>query len=337
MNILITGGAGYIGSHTAIQVLNAGHDVVIVDSLANSSIIAIERIRMLANKNPSFIMGDVRDRNILTKIFSDYAIDAVIHFAGLKAVGESHQQPIEYFDVNVNGTLQLLKAMENAGVKKLVFSSSATVYGEDAPVPYVETLKRGTTSSPYGTSKAMVEKILEDITSSKANWSIAVLRYFNPIGAHPSGMIGEDPKGIPNNLMPFISQVAVGKRTTLSIFGNDYPTEDGTCQRDYLHVMDLADGHLCALDVLNQPGCHIYNLGTGNPLSVLEMVSAFEMTNNISIPFEFAPRRSGDLAAFWADATKARSELQWTAKRSLQEMMNDTWNWQKQNPNGYEI
>lgn len=333
--ILITGGAGYIGSHTAVQTLNAGHEVVILDSLVNSSEVAIERIKELTGKDLTFIEGDVRDSALLGRLFSDHEIDAVIHFAGLKAVGESSEKPLEYYDANVNGSIRLAAAMAKADVKKLVFSSSATVYGEEAPVPYVETLKRGTTSSPYGTSKAMVEQILTDLSQSDSEWSVVLLRYFNPIGAHPSGRIGEDPKGFPNNLMPFIAQVAVGKREQLSIFGNDYPTRDGTCERDYLHVMDLADGHLAALKALENQGTHVYNLGTGNPISVLAIVEAFEATNSIQVPYQFAPRRAGDLPAFWADANKAKTELNWQAKHSLEEMMRDTWNWQNKNPNGY--
>lgn len=336
MKILITGGAGYIGSHTAVQALNNSHDVIILDNLSNSSFIALSRIEEITNKNLTFIEGDIRDRELLDKILTEHKIDAVIHFAGLKAVGESHKFPLDYYDVNINGTLQLTKSMSNAGVKKLIFSSSATVYGEEASTPYVETQTKGSTTSPYGTSKSMVEQVLTDLYLSDPNWSVVLLRYFNPIGAHPSGKIGEDPKGIPNNLMPFISQVAIGKREKLSIFGNDYETKDGTCERDYLHVMDLADGHIDSIAALSTKGIKIYNLGTGKATSVLEMVNTFEEANGIQINYEFAPRRSGDLPTFWADAQKAKLELGWATKRNLNQMMLDTWNWQRKNPNGYE-
>ena len=336
MKILITGGAGYIGSHTAVQALNNNNAVIILDNLSNSSVVAISRIEEITGKKLTFIEGDIRDTNLLDKIFEEHKIDAVIHFAGLKAVGESHKQPLHYYDVNINGSLQLTKSMKNAGVKKLIFSSSATVYGEEAPTPYIETHTKGSTTSPYGTSKSMVEDILTDLCLSDSNWSVVLLRYFNPIGAHPSGKIGEDPKGAPNNLMPFISQVAIGKREKLSIFGNDYETKDGTCERDYLHVMDLADGHLDSIAALSTNGLKIYNLGTGNATSVLEMIKAFEETNNIKIKYEFAPRREGDISSFWADAQKAKDELGWETKRDLRQMMKDTWNWQKNNPNGYK-
>ena len=334
--ILVTGAAGYIGSHTTVALLNAGYDVVVLDNLCNSSEESLRRVEQICGRPVKFVQGDIRDHTLLDRIFTEQDISAVIHFAGLKAVGESHQNPVEYYDNNVNGTLKLVGAMVKAGVKQLVFSSSATVYGEDAPVPYIETLGQGKTSSPYGTSKAMVEQVLTDLVVSDPDWSVALLRYFNPIGAHHSGLIGEDPRGVPNNLMPFISQVAVGKRPALSIFGNDYPTLDGTCERDYLHVMDLAEGHLSALKVLGRPGLHTYNLGTGQPMSVLAMVKAFIAVTGVDIPYQFAPRRDGDLSAFWADASKAQAELGWKADRSLEDMMADTWRWQSQNPNGYE-
>lgn len=335
--ILVTGGAGYIGSHAAVQLLNAGSNVVVLDNLCNSNDEVLNRIETITGTRPKFIEGDIRDRSCLDRVFSEYSIGAVIHFAGLKAVGESTQVPLDYYQNNVYGTMVLCEAMAAADVKQLVFSSSATVYGEDAPIPYIETMPRGKRSNPYGTSKAMVEQILTDLCKSDGEWSIALLRYFNPIGAHPSGLIGEDPKGIPNNLMPFISQVAVGKRKELSIFGNDYPTNDGTCERDYLHVMDLADGHLAALGCLSDGGVHIYNLGTGSGTSVLEMVNSFQDVTGIEVPYSFAPRREGDLPAFWADASKAEKELGWTAGRTLDEMMADTWNWQSKNPNGYDV
>lgn len=333
--VLVTGGTGYIGSHTVVQLLHADAEVFILDNLCNSNEEVSNRLETITGKRPVFVNGDIRDRECLNKIFADYDIDSVIHFAGLKAVGESSKVPLAYYHNNVYGTLVLCEAMAEAGVKKLVFSSSATIYGEDASIPYVETMPRGKTSNPYGTSKAMVEQMLTDLCKSDSEWSVALLRYFNPIGAHPSGLIGEDPKGIPNNLMPFISQVAVGKRKELSIFGNDYPTSDGTCERDYLHVMDLADGHLAALNCLGSTGVHVFNLGTGNSLSVLNMVSSFVRVTGLDIPYSFAARREGDLPAFWADATKAEKELAWKADRTLDEMMADTWRWQSNNPDGY--
>ncbi|MBN0987753.1 UDP-glucose 4-epimerase GalE [Amphritea pacifica] len=335
MAILVTGGAGYIGSHTVVMLLEAGYEVVALDNLCNSHPEVFNRIETITGKRPAFVKGDIRDRACLDALFADYTVDSVIHFAGLKAVGESVAKPLEYYQNNVHGSVVLCEAMAAAGVKRLVFSSSATVYGEDAPVPYIETMPRGKTSNPYGTSKAMVEQILTDLTLSDPQWSVALLRYFNPIGAHSSGLIGEDPQGIPNNLMPFISQVAVGKREQLSIFGNDYDTADGTCVRDYLHVMDLAEGHLKSLSCLDKPGTHIYNLGTGNGLSVLEMVNSFVAVTGVDIPYQFAPRRDGDLPAFWADAGKAERELGWSTRYSLADMMQDTWKWQSQNPEGY--
>ncbi|MFW3616921.1 UDP-glucose 4-epimerase GalE [Billgrantia antri] len=335
MKVLVTGGAGYIGSHTAVELLQAGHEVVVVDNLCNGSEEALRRVEKITGRQVVFIHGNIRDRAMLDTLFATHAIDAVIHFAGLKAVGQSVGQPLRYYENNVYGTVVLCQAMAAAGVYHLVFSSSATVYGEEAPVPYVELMPRGTTSSPYGTSKAMVEKVLEDQCQADPRWSVVLLRYFNPIGAHFSGLIGENPQGIPNNLMPYISQVAVGRLSELSIYGNDYPTADGTCERDYLHVVDLALGHLKALQVLNTPGVSCYNLGTGKGVSVLEIVKAFIRSTGVNIPYRFAPRRAGDLAAFWADAGKAERELGWRAERSLEEMMADTWRWQSANPNGY--
>ncbi|MFC3286237.1 UDP-glucose 4-epimerase GalE [Litchfieldella rifensis] len=335
MSILVTGGAGYIGSHTVLELLEAGHDVVVVDNLSNGSQEALHRIEAITGKSARFIEGDVRDRTLLDEIFATYPVEAVIHFAGLKAVGESVNRPLAYYDNNVHGSLVLCQAMAAAGVFKFVFSSSATVYGPDAPVPYVESMPRGRTSNPYGTSKAMIEQVLTDLCRADDRWSVALLRYFNPIGAHPSGLIGEDPQGIPNNLMPFIAQVAVGRLPELSVFGNDYPTEDGTCVRDYLHVVDLAIGHVQSLASLAAPGVHTYNLGTGQGYSVLEMVETFEQVTGQKVPYRFAPRRDGDLAAFWADASKAERELGWRAERGLREMLRDTWHWQKKNPNGY--
>lgn len=333
--ILVTGGAGYIGSHTVVELLEQGHGVVVLDNLVNSNAEVLNRIEKITGKSPVFVQGDVRDAGALSALFTEYAIDAVIHFAGLKAVGESVDQPLKYYDNNVNGTMVLCQAMANAGVFKLVFSSSATVYGPDAPVPYVETMPLGQPSSPYGASKAMVERVLADLCIADARWSVAALRYFNPIGAHKSGLIGEDPLGIPNNLMPFIARVAVGKLPELAIFGDDYDTPDGTCIRDYLHVVDLADGHCRALQALEEAGLHAINLGTGNGVSVLEMVNAFTAVTGQSVPYKFAPRRSGDLPAFWANADKAKSLLGWSAESSLEKMLEDTWRWQSNNPDGY--
>ena len=335
MSILVTGGAGYIGSHSVVELLQAGYEVVVLDNLVNGSREALHRVEAITGKGVRFIEGDVRDRALLDGVFAEHAIEAVIHFAGLKAVGESVEQPLAYYDTNVHGSLVLCQAMASAGVFKLVFSSSATVYGPDATVPYVETMPRGRTCNPYGSSKAMVEQLLTDLCLADARWSVALLRYFNPIGAHPSGLIGEDPQGIPNNLMPFIAQVAVGRRPELSIFGDDYPTEDGTCVRDYLHVMDLAAGHVASLASLEQPGVHLYNLGTGQGVSVLEMVKTFERVTGQRVPYRIAPQRDGDLAAFWADAGKAERELGWRAERGLEAMLRDTWRWQERNPQGY--
>ncbi|MEA2120507.1 UDP-glucose 4-epimerase GalE [Halovibrio sp. HP20-50] len=333
--ILVTGGAGYIGSHTSLMLLEEGYEVVVLDNLINGSQEALRRVEHITGRPLTFIKGDIRDRACLDQLFSEHDIDAVIHFAGLKAVGESVGQPLAYYDTNLGGSLALCRAMQAAGVFRLVFSSSATVYGPDAPVPYHESMPRGGTSNPYGTSKSMVEKTLEDLSHSDERWSIVLLRYFNPIGAHPSGRLGEDPQGVPNNLLPYIAQVAVGRRPSLKVFGDDYATEDGTCVRDYLHVMDLAEGHVSALGRLSLPGTHVYNLGTGQGLSVLQMVEAFERISERPIPYQFAPRREGDLAAFWADPHKAQQELGWLARRGLDDMISDTWRWQRQNPHGY--
>ena len=333
--ILVTGGAGYIGSHTVLSLLNSNFNVIVADNLINSSVESIERVQTLANKAVKFVEADCRDAGALNAIFSESEIYGVIHFAGLKAVGESVQKPLEYYDNNVNGTLTLLAAMQKASVKRLIFSSSATVYGEEAPVPYKETYPRGTTSNPYGTSKASIEKILEDLLISDPEWSVVLLRYFNPVGAHESGKIGEDPLGIPNNLMPFMSQVAIGKREKLSVFGGDYATHDGTCRRDYLHVMDLAEGHVQSVDVLANRGVEIFNLGTGSPVSVLEMIHAFELASGKKVPYDIVDRRAGDLPEFWADPAKANDTLGWQATRTLDQMMADTWRWQANNPEGY--
>ena len=336
--ILVTGGAGYIGSHTVLALLNANYDVVVVDNLSNSSCESLNRVEKLAGKSVTFFEADVHNKDDMTAVFSKHKIDAVIHFAGLKAVGESVQKPLEYYQNNVEGTLTLVEVMREFDSHSLVFSSSATVYGEANKPPYVESQPIGTPTSPYGKTKAMVEQVLMDIAVSDVNMKIANLRYFNPIGADVSGEIGEDPNGIPNNLMPFVAQVAVGKRDKLSIFGDDYPTEDGTCLRDYIHVTDLANGHLDALRWLlkQEKGCcEAFNLGTGEPLSVLDIVKGFEQYSGKIIRYEFSPRREGDLAAFWANSTKARTVLAWQPQKNLQDMMQDTWRWQSNNPNGY--
>jgi len=332
--VLVTGGTGYIGSHTLVSLLESNHEVIVLDSLINSSRIAIGRVAQITGKYPKFVEGNIADRKLLTELFESHNIESVIHFAGLKAVGESAKVPLLYYRNNVAGTINLLECMIKANVKALVFSSSATVYGEDAPVPYVETTPRGKATSPYGATKSMIETILEDLAMSDSDWRICALRYFNPIGSHPSGLIGEAPIGIPNNLIPYISQVAVGRREKLSIFGGDYPTPDGTCRRDYLHVVDLAEGHVAALNYLDY-GFNAINLGTGKPTSVLELLNTFESTNGLSIPYEFVARRSGDLHEFWADASKAETTLNWKARRSLTDMVADTWNWQIKNPDGY--
>lgn len=335
MNILVTGGAGYIGSHTVVELLSDGHNVVVIDNLTNSSQKSIERVETLTGRSVTLYKNDIRDRAALDEIFASHNIDAVIHFAGLKAVGESVARPLDYYSANVYGSVVLAQAMAAAGVNQLIFSSSATVYGEDAPVPYQEDMPHGKTSNPYGTSKAMVEQVLMDQAAACPQLSVVLLRYFNPVGAHASGQIGEDPQGIPNNLMPFIAQVAVGRRQQLSIFGDDYDTSDGTCERDYVHVVDLAKGHVKSLLASQQPGVHIYNLGTGQGTSVKQMVQAFERATGKTIPYTIAPRRAGDLPAFWADASKAEQQLGWRAELSLDDMMRDTWRWQESNPNGY--
>ncbi|WP_298636828.1 UDP-glucose 4-epimerase GalE [uncultured Umboniibacter sp.] len=336
MSVLVTGGAGYIGSHTAVELLDSGFDVVVVDNLCNSNRESLRRVEALTGKKLTFIEGDICDANWLDQVFASHNIDSVIHFAALKAVGESVSRPIDYYHNNVSGTLALLAAMNKAGVSKLVFSSSATVYGSSAKVPYREDQATGGTTNPYGSSKLIIENMLLDCAKANPALSVAMLRYFNPIGAHESGLIGEDPQGIPNNLMPFIAQVAVGKRSQLSVFGGDYNTPDGTCLRDYLHVVDLAVGHVQALDwVANNQGAKPFNLGTGNGTSVLEMIAAFEAASGVKIPYEIVPRREGDLEGFWADSRLAEQELGWKAKLSLERMMIDTWRWQHGNPNGY--
>ena len=335
MKVLVTGGCGYIGSHTSLVLVEAGHDVVVMDNLCNSSVESIRRVELITNTNIPVLVGDIRDRAFLAESFVSHQFDIVLHFAGLKAVGDSVNQSVQYYDVNVGGTICLLLAMEQAGVKKFVFSSSATVYGEQANVPYQETMERGATTNPYGASKSIVESILSDKFNSDKDWSIAVLRYFNPVGAHSSGTIGEDPVGVPNNLMPFMSQVAIGVIDKLSIFGNDYLTPDGTCRRDYIHVMDLARGHAKALDFLNTPCCEIFNLGTGRATSVFELVSAFEQACGSDIPYQIVSRRTGDIAESWSDPSKANRLLGWSADCTVEQMMADSWRWQTNNPKGY--
>lgn len=336
MKILVTGGSGYIGSHTVLELLHAGHEVVVLDNFCNSSPISIERVQKLTGKKVHLVQADIRDGAALDATFNAHKVDAVIHFAGLKAVAESVHKPLEYYDNNVAGSTSLLQAMQRAGVFKFVFSSSATVYGGESAIPYKETMPLGRASNPYGASKIMVEQILADLCISDARWSVAALRYFNPIGAHESGLIGEDPKGIPNNLLPYVTQVAVGKRDKLSIYGGDYPTDDGTCVRDYLHVTDLAIGHLKALNVLSQTGLQAFNLGTGNGVSVLEIVKGFEAATGQAVPYAIVDKRAGDLPAFWADADKAKEVLGWQATHSLEDMLRDAWRWQSSNPNGFE-
>ena len=339
MTVLVTGGAGYIGSHTLVCLLNLGYEVVVYDNLVNSSIKALRRVEEITGKHLEFVEGDVTDSRALDDLFAKYSIDAVIHFAALKAVGESSQLPLQYYETNVYGSLCLLKAMEKARVNHFVYSSSATVYGEMNPSPYVETMELGSPSSPYGASKVMVERVLTDTARVNPKFRAISLRYFNPVGAHPSGLIGEDPSGIPNNLLPFITQVAVGLRDSLSVFGGDYPTADGTCIRDYLHVMDLAEGHVAAIDWLaeqsNFNGVEAFNLGAGTGVSVLEIIASFEAATCQKINFKIVERRAGDLPAFWANADKADKVLNWQAKRTLVEMMEDAWRWQSKNPNGY--
>jgi UDP-glucose 4-epimerase len=333
-NILVTGGAGYIGSHTVVQLLEAGNKVVILDNLSNSKREVVNRIEQITCKRPNLVVGDIRDRATLRNLFASQAIDAVIHFAGLKAVGESVAQPLKYYDNNVSGSVALFEQMAQANVKRLVFSSSATVYGDPASVPITEDFPLKTTN-PYGQSKLMVEEVLRDLYKSDASWSIGLLRYFNPMGAHESGLIGEDPSGIPNNLMPFVAQVAVGKRAKLQIFGNDYPTPDGTGIRDYIHVDDLAVGHLSALQVLQKPGLITLNLGTGRGYSVLEMIKAFELASCKPVPFEFVAPRPGDIAACYADPAKAKMLLGWQARHGIDRMCIDAWRWQSMNPTGF--
>ncbi|WP_456404866.1 UDP-glucose 4-epimerase GalE [Thiolapillus sp.] len=334
--VLVTGGAGYIGSHTNVELLEAGYQVIVLDNLSNSQYAAIERVEELTGKKINFIEADLRDQSATRAVFDEHAIDAVIHFAGLKAVGESVHIPIPYYQNNIGGTLNLLEAMNETGVKNLVFSSSATVYGEPASLPITEDFPVSATN-PYGRSKLIIEEMLGDVYKSDSQWNIARLRYFNPVGAHESGRIGESPNDIPNNLMPYISQVAVGKLETLSVFGNDYPTVDGTGVRDYIHVVDLARGHIKALEKLaTDPGLVTYNLGTGQGYSVLEMVAAFEKASGRPVAYQLVARREGDIATCYADPGLAARELGWKADKGIEEMCRDTWRWQQQNPEGYQ-
>ena len=336
--ILVTGGAGYIGSHTCVQLLDAGYDVVVVDNLCNSCKESLKRVEEITGKKLTFYEVDLLDEPALNRVFDNENVDAVIHFAGLKAVGESVYKPLEYYHNNITGTLILCDVMRRHGVKNIVFSSSATVYGDPAFVPITEECPKGEITNPYGRTKGMLEQVLTDLHTSDPEWNVMLLRYFNPIGAHKSGRIGEDPKGIPNNLFPYITQVAVGKLVCLGVFGNDYNTPDGTCIRDYIHVVDLANGHLKALEKLNKEhgGVWIYNLGTGHGYSVLDVIQAFEEVNGLKINYVFKPRREGDIPQCYADPAKAEAELGWKAENGIKEMCEDAWRWQKNNPNGYD-
>jgi UDP-glucose 4-epimerase len=333
--ILVTGGAGYIGTHTDVELLNKGYDVVVVDNLVNSSKIALERVEKITSKKVKFYPIDMRDRDGMEKVFEENKIDAVIHFAGLKAVGESVAKPLEYYDNNIYGTLVLLETMRKHNVKTIIFSSSATVYGTPERLPLTEDCRLSTTN-PYGSTKLYIEGILKDVYRADNSWNVMLLRYFNPIGAHESGLIGENPRGIPNNLMPYIAKVAMGQLDHVNVFGNDYPTPDGTGVRDYIHVVDLALGHIAAIEKCTTPGVHIYNLGTGHGYSVLEVIKAFSKACGKEIPYVIAPRRPGDVAACYASSAKAEKELGWKAKYDLDDMCASQWNWVKHNPNGYE-
>ena len=336
MNVLVTGGAGYIGSHTCVELLKEGYRVVVVDNLCNSNPESLKRVQELTGKTLKFYEGDVRDEKLLKRIFEENEIGCVIHFAGLKAVGESVAQPWRYYDNNLNSTLVLTKVMGEAGVKKIIFSSSATVYTADNEMPLKENSRTGNCTNPYGWTKYMTEQILSGMAAADKEWSAVLLRYFNPIGAHESGRIGEDPQGVPNNLMPYITQVAVGRRAQLSVFGNDYDTPDGTGVRDYIHVVDLAKGHVAAVKfAMENTGCEVFNLGTGTGYSVLDLVHAFVETNGVNVPYAIADRRPGDIAVCYADPGKSKEKLGWTAERTLSDMVRDSWRWQSQNPKGY--
>ncbi len=336
MNVLVTGGAGYIGSHTCVELLESGYGVVVIDNLCNSNPKSLERVEAITGKKVKFYQGDVRDGALLQKIFAENQIHCVIHFAGLKAVGESVAQPWRYYDNNLNSTLVLTKEMEKAGVYNIIFSSSATVYTADNEMPLRENSRTGNCTNPYGWTKYMTEQILSGMAHADEKWGIVLLRYFNPIGAHASGTIGEDPQGIPNNLMPYITQVAIGRREKLSVFGNDYDTPDGTGVRDYIHVVDLAKGHVAAVKfVTENPGCEVFNLGTGTGYSVLDMVHSFEQANGVKVPYVIAPRRPGDIATCYAHPGKSLEKLGWRAEKTLLDMCRDSWHWQSQNPMGY--
>ncbi len=337
MNILVTGGAGYIGSHTIIELYRAGHTAVVVDNLYNSNKEALRRVaELIGVAHIPFVEADIRDRSALEAVFANNKFDACIHFAGLKAVGESVQKPLEYYENNMNGTFVLLDVMRRHGCKNIIFSSSATVYGDPQQIPITEQCPKGHCTNPYGQTKSMLEQVMIDVQKADPEWNVVLLRYFNPIGAHPSGRIGEDPNGIPNNLMPYITQVAVGKRERLGVFGNDYPTPDGTGVRDYIHVCDLATAHVAALQAVEKKqGLAIYNIGTGHGYSVLEVVNTFMKVNGVDIPYSIMPRRAGDIATCYCDPAKALRELGWKAQFGLDEMCRDSWNWQKNNPEGY--
>ena len=337
MNILLTGGAGYIGSHTIIELDKAGHSVVVVDNFVNSQPEALRRVSKIIGKEIPFVEADVRDREAMDKVFTENKIDAVINFAGLKAVGESVAKPLEYYENNMNGVFVLVDVMRKHGCKNIIFSSSATVYGDPAIIPITEECPKGVCTNPYGWTKSMLEQVLIDVQKADPEWNVVLLRYFNPIGAHESGTIGENPNGIPNNLMPYITQTAIGKRKELGIFGNDYDTPDGTGVRDYIHVCDLASGHVAALKAITEnKGLAIYNLGTGHGYSVLDVVNAFKKVNGVDVPYVIKPRRPGDIATCYCNPAKAKAELGWEARHGIEDMCRDSWNWQKNNPNGYE-
>ena len=336
MNILVTGGAGYIGSHTCLELLESGYGVVVIDNLCNSNPKSLERVEALTGKKITFYQGDVRDEALLQRIFAENEIGCCIHFAGLKAVGESVAQPWRYYDNNLNSTLVLTKVMQQVGMKNLIFSSSATVYSADNEMPLSETSKTGNCTNPYGWTKYMTEQILSGMCTAEKDWSVCLLRYFNPIGAHKSGLIGEDPRGIPNNLMPYITQVAIGRREQLSVYGNDYDTPDGTGVRDYIHVVDLAKGHVAAVKYTTQhTGCEVFNLGTGVGYSVLDMVNTFQEINNVAVPYQIVDRRPGDIATCYANPAKSAALLGWKTQETLADMCRDAWNWQSKNPHGY--
>ena len=336
MNVLVTGGAGYIGSHTCVELLENGYGVVVIDNLVNANPVSLKRVEQITGKTVKFYEGDVRDEALLRKIFAENDISCVIHFAGLKAVGESVEKPWEYYDNNLNTTLVLTKVMKEVGMKSIIFSSSATVYTSDNEMPLKETSRTGGCTNPYGWTKYMTEQILSGISHADPDWSVVLLRYFNPIGAHKSGLMGENPRGIPNNLMPYITQVAIGRREKLSIFGNDYPTPDGTCVRDYIHVMDLAKGHVAAVKFATEnKGTEVFNLGSGIGYSVMDTVNTFMEVNHVDVPYQIVGRRAGDIATCYADPAKSKEVLGWTAQETLADMCRDSWNWQQKNPEGY--